>query len=146
MLMLMLTSSAAHAGSLKDFTGIWAPADGGAVPADVACKKELASREHQNPSQRRPYELVGICERGIDILYQPVHCHASNVIGDGTSVQFDERCTTKGEYIDSFHSRIIMKGKRSIEFSRTPTQSGGGYSPDLKIRYIRCNRAYSCKR
>lgn len=145
-LMLALTSSAAHAGSLKDFTGIWAPAEGGAAPASVACKKGLSSRGHQNPSQARPYELVGICDRGIDYLYRPVYCDASNVIPHGTGVEFDERCTTKGDYIDAFHSRIMMTGERSIVLSRTPTKSGGGYSPSPKLRYIRCNQAYSCRR
>jgi hypothetical protein len=46
LLMLVLASSAAHSAeridSLKNFTGIWAPAEGGAAPASVACKKELS--------------------------------------------------------------------------------------------------------
>ena len=97
-------------------------------------------------AEARPYELVGICDRGIDYLYRPVYCDASNVIPHGTGVEFDERCTTKGDYIDAFHSRIMMTGERSIVLSRTPTKSGGGYSPSPKLRYIRCNQAYSCRR
>jgi hypothetical protein len=44
--------------------------------------------------------------------------------------------TTKGEYIDEFHSRIVVTGERSMVLSRTPTKSGGGYSPSPKVRYI----------
>jgi hypothetical protein len=76
LLMLGLASSAAHAerlDSLKTFTGIWAPAGGGAAPPGVACEKELSSGGDRTPSEARPYELLGICERGIDYLYQPVN-------------------------------------------------------------------------
>ena len=47
LLMLVLVSSAAHAerNSLKNFTGIWAPAEGGAALPSVACEKELSSGE-----------------------------------------------------------------------------------------------------
>jgi hypothetical protein len=56
LLMLGLASSAAHAerlDTLKTFTGIWAPAEGGAAPPSVACEKELSSggdRTHMNCS------------------------------------------------------------------------------------------------
>lgn len=132
--------------SLKNFTGIWAPAEGSTAPANVACKKELSSRGHQNPCEARPCELLGICERGIDYLYQSVYCDAANITPHGTSFEFNELCTTKGEYIDEFHSRIIVTGERSIVLSRTPTKSGGGYSSSPNARYIRCNRTYSCER
>jgi hypothetical protein len=104
--MLVLVSSAAHGErleSLKNFTGIWAPAEGGAAPPSVACKKELSSGGKRTPSEARPYELLGICQRGIDYLYQPTYCDATNITPQGTSVEFDERCTTKGDYIDEFH-------------------------------------------
>jgi hypothetical protein len=45
LLMLVLVSSSAHAErpeSLKNFTGIWAPAETGAAQPSVACKKELS--------------------------------------------------------------------------------------------------------
>jgi hypothetical protein len=77
LLTLGLLSSAAHAeplDSLKNFAGIWAPAEGGAALPSVACEKELSGGGHQLPSEARPYELLGICERGIDYLYQPVYC------------------------------------------------------------------------
>ena len=148
LLMLGLASSAAHAerlNSLKTFTGIWVPAEGGAAPPGVACEKELSGGD-RTPSEARPYELLGICERGIDYLYQPVNCDATNVTPHRTSVEFDERCTTKGSYIDEFHSRITALGHRAIVLSRTPTKSGGGYSPSPKLHYIRCNQTYTCKR
>jgi hypothetical protein len=147
-LMLGLAPSAAHAehlDSLKDFTGIWAPTEGGAAPPSVACKKELFGGD-RTPSEARPYELLGICERGIDYLYQPVNCDAANVTPHKTGVEFDERCTTKGSYIDEFHSRITVLGRRAILLTRTPTRSDGGYSPSPKLRYIRCNQTYNCKR
>jgi hypothetical protein len=93
LLMLGLASSAAHAerlDTLKTFTGIWAPA--GAAPPSVACEKELSSGGDRTPSEARPYELLGICERGIDYLYQPVNCDATNITPHRTSVEFDERC------------------------------------------------------
>jgi hypothetical protein len=148
LLMLGLAPSAAHAehlDSLKDFTGIWAPTEGGAAPPSVACKKELFGGD-RTPSEARPYELLGICERGIDYLYQPVNCDAANVTPHKTGVEFDERCTTKGSYIDEFHSRITVLGRRAILLTRTPTRSDGGYSPSPKLRYIRCNQTYNCKR
>ena len=61
LLMLGLAASAAHAehlNSLKTFTGIWAPADGGAAPPSIACEKELSSGD-RTPSEARPYELLG---------------------------------------------------------------------------------------
>ena len=147
LLMLVLVSSAAHAerlDSLKNFTGIWAPAEGGAAPPSVACQKELSSGGNRTPSEARPYELLGICERGIDYLYQPTYCDATNITLHGTSVEFDERCTTKGDYIDEFHSGITDLGHGAIVLSRTPTKSDGGYSPSPKLRYIRCNQTYNC--
>ena len=52
-------------------------------------------------------------------------CDATNFTPHRTSVGFDERCTTKGNYIDEFHSRIMVMGLRGILVSRTPTKSGG---------------------
>jgi hypothetical protein len=147
--MLGLASAAAHAerlDSLKKFTGIWAPAEGGTARPSVACKKELSGGGDRSPSEARPYQLLGICERGIDYLYQPVYCDATNITPHGASVEFDERCTTKGQYIDEFHSRITVMSHRAIVLSRTPTKSGGGYSPSPKLRYIRCSQTYSCER
>jgi hypothetical protein len=150
LLTLGLVSSAAHAerlNSLKNFAGIWAPAEGGAALPSVACEKELSGGGHRLPSEARPYELLGICERGIDYLYQPVYCDATNITPHGTGVEFDERCTTKGDYIDKFHSRITVMGHGAIVLSRTQTKSGdGGYSPSPKLRYIRYNQTYSCER
>ena len=57
LLMLVLVSSAAHAeslNSLKNFTGIWAPAEGGAALPSVACQKELSGGGHRTPSEARP--------------------------------------------------------------------------------------------
>jgi hypothetical protein len=79
LLVLGLAASAAHAeriNSLKNFTGIWAPAEGGAAPPSVACEKKLSSGGDRTPSEARQYELLGICERGIDYLYQPVICNS----------------------------------------------------------------------
>ena len=32
---------------------------------------------------------------------------------DRTGVEFDEQCTTKGSYIDEFHTRITVLGNRA---------------------------------
>jgi hypothetical protein len=109
-------------------------------------RKELSSGGDRSPSKARPYELLGICEHGIDYLHQPVYCDATNITPHGRSVEFDERCTTKGHYNDEFHSRITVMGHRAILLSRTPTKTGGGYSPSPKLRYIRCNQTNSWKR
>ena len=120
-----------------------APGDGGAL-AHFRPDPHLSSGGKRTPSEARPYELLGICERGIDYLYQPTYCDAANITPHGTSVEFDERCTTKGEYVDEFHSRITDLGHGAIVLSRTPTKSDGGYTPSPKLRYIRCNQTYNC--
>ena len=96
LLMLVLVSSAAHAeslNSLKSFTGIWAPAEGGAALPSVACQKELSSGGKRTPSEARPYELLGICERGIDIsINQPIATlRISRLTGQASSSTNDAR-------------------------------------------------------
>jgi hypothetical protein len=96
-----------------------------AAPPNVACKMAPShGAARMSRGQAAEYGLLGICERGIDVLYQPVYCDAANITPHrGTSVEFDERCTTKGHYIDEFHSQIAVVGDRAILLSRAP--SGG---------------------
>jgi hypothetical protein len=61
------------------------------------------------------------------VCQKPTYCDATNITPHGKSVEFDERCTTKGDYIDEFHSGITDLGHGAIVLSRTPTKSDGGY-------------------
>jgi hypothetical protein len=103
----------------------------------VAGIKIRAKRAHMNYSASASAGSIIYTNQSIAMLRTLPH---------GTSFEFNELCTTKGEYIDEFHSRIIVTGERSIVLSRTPTKSGGGYSSSPNARYIRCNRTYSCER
>jgi hypothetical protein len=70
LLTLGLVSSAAHAerlDSLKNFAGIWAPAEGGAALPSVACEKELSGGAIDFPAKHAHMNCSGYASAGSTI-------------------------------------------------------------------------------
>ena len=96
LLTLVLVSSAAHAeslNSLKSFTGIWAPAEGGAALPSVACQKELSSGGKRLPAKHAHMNYSGSASAGSIIsINQPIATlRISRLTGRASSSTNDAR-------------------------------------------------------
>ena len=52
------------------------------------------------------YELVGICDDGLDMLYQPVNCGASGIVKQNDLVEFSAACRIK-DYVADKRQRVL---------------------------------------
>jgi formylglycine-generating enzyme required for sulfatase activity len=118
---------------LTNLTGIWAHS-----AAD--CKVKLSGRLDRPDVDRvtsSSYELVGICGDGVDMLYQPVNCGASDIISQGSQIQFAAACRIK-DYVADRRNRVLIKVQDpdTILFA----------DPKFMIfgKYVRCTHAYAC--
>jgi len=119
--------------SLKDLTGLWAH-------SEADCKTELSGAlKHADRATGASYEFVGICADGVDMLYQPVNCGASDIVKQGDLIEFSAACRIK-DYVAKKRQRVLLKVENAdrIMFA----------DPKFMIfgRYQRCNRAYTCEK
>ena len=121
--------------SLKEFTGIWAH-------SEADCEKKMSGaldKGDMDRVQTSSYELVGICENGLDMLYQPVNCGASQITKQEDMIKFRAACRIK-DYVSDKQDRVLLKveGKNDILFA----------DPDFMVfgRYVRCSQTYTCEK
>ncbi len=123
-------------GKFTDLVGVWAH-------TSVACAAFSSGEVDKLPDRasQTPYELVGICADGVDLLYQPVGCrtHATKGAG-GSKVEVDSLCSVKDYEPQSGHFRIAISGPDSISFREDD------FTGDFSIagNYVRCERHYTC--
>jgi hypothetical protein len=121
--------------TLKAFTGIWAH-------SEDDCKKKMSGALDKGDLDRvqtSSYELVGICEDGLDMLYQPVNCLASDIGKQEDVVEFRAACRIK-DYVADKRERVLIKvdDPDHIEFTDKEFTVFG--------RYVRCSRSYECEK
>jgi hypothetical protein len=121
--------------TLKAFTGIWAH-------SEDDCKKKMSGALDTGDLDRvqtSSYELVGICEDGLDMLYQPVNCLASDIGKQEDVVEFRASCRIK-DYIADERERVLIKVDDAdhIEFTDKEFMVFG--------KYVRCSRSYACEK
>jgi hypothetical protein len=121
--------------SLKDFTGIWAH-------SEDDCKKKMSGGLDAGDLDRvqtSSYELVGICDDGLDMLYQPVNCGASGIVKQHELIEFSAACRIK-DYVADKRQRVLLKVEDSdhIQFADQEFMVFG--------KYVRCSRSYACEK
>jgi hypothetical protein len=130
----------ARADSLKDLTGVWVSTDAGNAAARAACKKYLADEFSPSLAKAGGYDVIGICERGIEDQVQAIRCSASNVGRRGSSVSFTMTCAVKGSPPLDSDKHIPMQLTVDRNAIRLTTPEPSYFSAN----YIRCNRSYTC--
>jgi hypothetical protein len=113
---LSTTCWAQEKGEFKDLVGVWAH-------TSAACSDYTSGKVDRLPDRvsKTPYELIGICTNGVELLYQPVGCrtNASNVEGV-PRVEVDSLCSVKDYAPKGGHFRIEATVRtRSHSMSRT---------------------------
>jgi hypothetical protein len=121
--------------SLKDFTGIWAH-------SEDDCKKKMSGALDAGDLDRvqtSSYELVGICEDALDMLYQPVKCGASGIVKQEDLIEFRAACRIK-DYVADKRQRVLLKVEDAdhIQFADQDFMVFG--------KYVRCSRTYACEK
>ncbi len=99
--------------TLKAFTGIWAH-------SEDDCQKKMSGaldRGDLDRVQTSSYELVGIYEDGLDMLYQPVNCLASNIGKQEDVVEFRASCRIK--------DNLAGESERVLARRRPPASDSG---------------------
>lgn len=123
-------------GEFSDLIGVWAH-------NSAACSDYTSGKVDRLPDRasKTPYELIGICANGIDVLYQPVGCRtkASNVPGV-RRIEVDSTCSVKDYEAEQGHFRIEVTGPNSISFHESDFTGNFSISGD----YVRCERHYLC--
>jgi hypothetical protein len=123
-------------GEFKDLVGVWAH-------TSAACSDYTSGKVDRLPDRvsKTPYELIGICTNGVELLYQPVGCrtNASNVEGV-PRVEVDSLCSVKDYEPQGGHFRIEVNGPNSISFHEADFTGNFSISGD----YVRYERHYLC--
>jgi hypothetical protein len=83
--------------------------------------------------------LVGICNDGLDLMYQPVRCAASDVVRRADKLHFAAVCWTKGLYQTRHSIGVTIKGGDAISFNEFDKVNFS-----ILGNYVRCNRYYRC--
>jgi hypothetical protein len=125
--------------SLRDYTGIWGPS-----AAD--CEAKLSGRLDQEGVDRATatkHLLIGICDHGLDVLYQPVYCRGSRIMRRADSVEFLAACRVKDYPEKRFQIKIMLRAPDAISFNEKDFPADYFW---LSGDYQRCNRAYTCER
>jgi hypothetical protein len=126
----------AQAASLGKFTGIWAHT----VPD---CKAQLSGRlDKMDNATSSKYEVIGICDDGIDAFHQPVECAVSDVHGQSHSTAFSTACYVKDYPADARSpATIVTRGNNADAISiKIDTEN---YS--LSGNYVRCSKTHHCQ-
>jgi hypothetical protein len=132
---LSTAASAQTADTLEDFRGIWAH-----TAAD--CEAQLSGRLDEMPNATSSqYEVIGICEDGIDIFHQPVECSASQIEGQADRVEFLAACYVKDYPADKQSPATIINRGRGSKISLSINSE----SYSLSGNYLRCIKTYNCQ-
>jgi hypothetical protein len=98
-------------GSLQEIASIY-----GHSQAD--CDLELSGRLDQlDNATYSQYEMIGICEDGIDAFHQPVECAASRIKMSGDEISFLSTCYVKDYPAENGPSTVSKTGKDAITIS-----------------------------
>jgi hypothetical protein len=123
-------------GEFKDLVGVWAH-------TRAACADYTSGKVDRLPDRasKTPYELIGICATGVDLMYEPVGCRtkAANVPGV-KSVEVDARCSVKDYELENAHFHIEVEGPNSISFHESDFTGNFSIAGD----YVRCEHHYLC--
>ncbi len=123
-------------GGFNDLVGVWAH-------NSAACKDYTSGKVDRLPDRasKTPYDLIGICANGIELLYQPVGCQTkvSNVAG-ASRVDVHSTCSVKDYDPEEGHFRIEVSGPDSISFHEEDFTDNFAISGD----YVRCEHHYLC--
>jgi len=124
-------------GEFNDLVGVWAH-------TSAACTDFSSGKVDRLPDRasKTPYELLGICANGFDLLYQPVGCRTNATQAAGAStVEVDSLCSTKDYPPQGGHFRIEVKGQNAISFHETDFNTGYFW---ISGDYVRCEHHYQC--
>jgi hypothetical protein len=80
---------------------------------------------------------------GLDLMYQPVRCAASDVVRRADKLHFAAVCWTKGLYQARHSIGITIRGGDAISFNEND------FDKDyfsISGNYVRCNRYYRCEK
>jgi hypothetical protein len=120
----------------NDLIGVWAH-------NSAACSDYTNGKVDRLPDRasKTPYELIGICANGIDLLYQPVGCrtNAANVSAV-SKFEVDSTCSVKDYEAEQGHFRIEVTGPNSISFHESDFTGNFSIFGD----YVRCEHHYLC--
>jgi hypothetical protein len=123
-------------GEFGDLIGVWAH-------NSAACSDYASGKVDRLPDRasKTPYELIGICANGIELLYQPVGCRTSASKVPGVNrVEVDSTCSVKDYDTERGHFRIEVTGPNSISFHESDFKGNFLISED----YVRCEHHYQC--
>jgi hypothetical protein len=123
-------------GKFTDLVGVWAH-------TAAACADFTSGKVDRLPDRasQTPYELVGICANGIDLLYQPVGCRTDATKGaSGNKVDVRSNCSVKDYEPQAGTFGIDVAGPDAIAFHEDD------FTGDFSIAgdYVRCERHYTC--
>jgi formylglycine-generating enzyme required for sulfatase activity/tRNA A-37 threonylcarbamoyl transferase component Bud32 len=115
---------------LRDFVGVWAKNDAGC--------QAWASDRIPDKQTGAAYNLIGICDHGLDLLYLTVGCDASNFVWHGNAMEFSAACRVRDFMQPTVRMRVGVKNSKALSFnSRTQNFS-------LIGNYQRCTNSYKC--
>ena len=120
----------------NELIGVWAH-------NDAACKEYTSGKVDKLPDRasKTPYELIGICANGLELLYQPVGCRTNaSRIPDASEIEVHSSCSVKDYDSEKGHFRIEVSGPNSIAFHEPDFTGNFSISGD----YVRCEHHYVC--
>jgi hypothetical protein len=130
-------SAASKAKSLEDLTGVWAH-------SEADCNVDLdgqIDRGETDLSTARSYNRIGICQDGVEMMYQAHHCEAAKVTKERGGLLISGKCRIKDYHLKS-RFRIRVKGPDAISFSKRDFDEDYFW---IDGDYVRCNRDYACQ-
>jgi hypothetical protein len=119
--------------SLRDLTGIYAH-------SSADCAAQLGGQlDGMDTATSADYEVIGLCDDGIDPLHQPVECGASHISRMGSATKFTTKCYVKDYPAEDGSAAIsdIGNNRFSISLDSDNVALGG--------EYLRCSKNYSCQ-
>lgn len=133
----LATGAGADPQSAKDLIGIWAH-------SEADCQTKLSGqldRGDLSRPEQTPYELVGFCKSGMELLYQPVYCATQEIEAVRGGYRWSGTCRVK-DY-DPRRLQFILKsnGSNAISFDERDFD-GSDFSIDGS--YVRCSLTYKC--
>jgi hypothetical protein len=129
------TDAPSHAlDSLRDLTGIYAH-------SSADCAAQLSGQmDGMDTATSADYEVVGLCDDGIDPLHQPVECSASHISRMGSATKFATKCYVKDYPAEDGSAIISDIGNNRFSISLESDNI------TLAGEYLRCGTHYSCQR
>lgn len=119
--------------AFNELVGIWAPSTAG-------CEAVLGDNP-PSPSVGKFFGAIGICPKGMEMLYQPVSCTARDLGKKTDTLEIAAACRLKDYDPIPLRIRISIKDQNVISFSKED------FDPNyftLEGSYRRCNHTYKC--